>query len=155
MIALVSGMTELSNEGERVARLGHRDRDLTLGHLSPAGTMAGARAGCLGRPLAPEPAEEGGHVLDRALENEPGAEPAELAQLVGTADPAQQDHQNGFLSPGARGLSLFHGVVSFCDLQGSLWSLRRLLSYGGVRTATPPGDLGNRALVAKLRHLWR
>jgi hypothetical protein len=73
--------------------------------------VPGAR--CLGRPLVAGAPQEGRHlVLDRALEDELGAEAPELAQLVGTADPIEQDQLDGFLDPGAGGYSSFHGVVS-------------------------------------------
>ena len=53
--------------------------------------MAVARACGVGGPRIAGPPEERGHlVLDRALEDELGAETAELAQLVGTADPVDQ-----------------------------------------------------------------
>jgi hypothetical protein len=47
-----------------------------------------------------------------ALQDELGAQAPELAQLVRTADPIEQDLLDGFLDPGARGYPSFHGVVS-------------------------------------------
>ena len=75
-------------------------------------------------------------VLNRALEDELGAQASELAQLVGAADPIRQDLLDRFLDPGARGYPSFHGVVSLCHLQGPLRSLRRPHFYSGFRT--PP-----------------
>jgi hypothetical protein len=88
------------------------------------------------RPFVAGPAEEGCHlVLDRALEDELGAETAELAQLVGTADPVEQGGLDGGLDLDAGGYSSIHGVVSFANFQGPLWSLRRLHFSSGFRSA--------------------
>jgi hypothetical protein len=120
-----------------VPDLGHRDRDLALGGLDPPGAVAVARACGVGGPRIAGPPEERGHlVLDRALEDELGAETAELAQLVGTADPVEQGGLDGGLDLDAGGYSSIHGVVSFANFQGPLWSLRRLHFYSGLRT--PP-----------------
>ena len=103
--------------------------------------MAVARARRLGRPLVAGAAQEGRHlVLDGPLEDELGAQAPELAQLVGAADPTEQDRLDGFLDPGAGGYSSFHGVVSSANFLGPLWSLRRLHFYSGLRT--PPAMVG-------------
>jgi hypothetical protein len=84
--------------GERVAHLGHGDRDLALGSLDPAGTRPVARAGGVGRSLVPGPAKEDRDLLLHGpLEDELGAEAPELAQVVGTADPTEQDRLDGCL----------------------------------------------------------
>ena len=81
-MARVSGMTELTNRVEGAPHLGHRDRDLALGGLDPAGPVAVARAGRLGRPLVAGAPEEGRQlVLDGPLEDELGTQAPELAQL--------------------------------------------------------------------------
>ena len=119
--------------------LGHGDRDLALGGLDPTGPVAVAQTHPLGCPLVAGTPEEGRHlVLDGALEDELGTQAPELAQLIGTADPIEQDRLDRFLDPGARGYSLLHGVVSFCELPGPLWSLRHLDFYRGVRTPPIP-----------------
>jgi hypothetical protein len=93
--------------------LGHADRDLALGGLDPAGPVAVPGTDGALRPLVAGAAEEGRHlVLDRPLEDELRAQAPELTQLVGTADPIEQEPVDGFLDPGARGYPSFHGVVS-------------------------------------------
>jgi hypothetical protein len=80
--------------------LGHRDQQLALGSLDPPGSVTVARAGRLGRPRVAGPPEEGRQlVLDHPLKNELGAQASKLAQLVGAADPLEQDRLDGFLNP--------------------------------------------------------
>jgi hypothetical protein len=106
--------------GEGAADLGHRDRDLALGGLDPAGTMAVARARRLRRPRVAGPTEEGRDFLFHGtLDHEPGAQAAELAQSVGVIEPVEQDRLDGGLDPEAWRYSSFHGVVSFCGLPRS------------------------------------
>jgi hypothetical protein len=77
---------------EGAPHLGHGDQQLALGGLDTPRPLAVARARCLRRPLVAGPAEEGRQlVLDRPLEDELGAQAPELAQLVGAADPLEQD----------------------------------------------------------------
>ena len=75
----------------------------------------GAVAGTcgVGRPRVAGPPQEGLElVLDRPLEDELGAQAAELAQLVGAAGPAEQGRLDGGLDLDAGGYSSIHGVVS-------------------------------------------
>jgi len=130
---------------KRVAHLGHGDRDLALGGLDPAGSVAIARAAGIGRPLIPGPAKEDRDFLFHGpLEDELGAEAPELTQVIGTADPIEQDRLDGFLDLDAGGYSSIHGVVSLANFLGPLWSLRRLHFYSGVRT--PPASSHDRLL---------
>jgi len=99
--------------GETVADLGHGDRQLALGGLDPAGpvTVPGT-AGRL-RPLVASPAEERlEFVLDGPLEDEPGAQAAELGEPVGLLEPGEQGRLDRGLDLDAGGYSSIHGVVS-------------------------------------------
>ena len=118
-----------------VPDLGHRDRDLALGGLDPPGARAVARARGLGGPRIGPAEERGLLVLDRALEDELGTETAELAQLVGTADP---DEQGGLEAASIWTLRLFFDPRRGLHLRfaSPLWSLCRLHFYSGLRT--PP-----------------
>jgi hypothetical protein len=105
---------------ERAPDLGHADRDLALGGLDPTRPVAVPGTDGALRPFVASPAEKGRHlVLDRALEDERGAQAPELAQLVGAADPTEQGLLDGGLDLDARGYSSFHGVVSSATCQVS------------------------------------
>jgi len=62
----------------------------------------------------------------------------------------EQDLPDGFLDPGARGYSSFHGVVSSAVLQLPLWSLRRPHFSSGLRTP-PLVDLQKARRVRNVR----
>ena len=98
--------------------LGHRDGDPALGGLDPAGTRPVARAGRLRCPDIPGTAQEDRQlVLDGALDDELGTQATQLAQLLRTADPIEQEGFDLRLDQGAGGYPSFHGVVSFCGLR--------------------------------------
>ena len=63
-----------------------------------------------------------------------------LAQLVRAGDAAGEGRLDGSLDLDAEGYSSIHGVVSFANFLGPLWSLRRLHSSSGLRT--PPTSFG-------------
>ena len=101
--------------GEAAPDLGHRDADLALGRLDPARSAAVAGAHGLGHPLVAGAAQEDRQlVLDGPLDDELGAQAPDPAQLLGTADAAEQHLLDGFLDPGARGYPSFHGVGLLC-----------------------------------------
>ncbi len=122
---------------QAAAHLGHGDDELALGGLDPARAVAVARAGRVGcSRVAGAPEECRELVLDRTLEDEPGAEPAQFSEPLGVIEPIEQGRLDRFLDPGTGGYSSFHGVVSFANFLGPLGSLRRLHFYSSLRT--PP-----------------
>ena len=125
--------------GQGVTRLGHRDRDLALGGLDTPRPVPVARARRLGGPRIAGAAQERLElVLDGPLENQPGAQATELTEPVGVLEPSQQSGLDRGLDLDAGSYSSIHGVVSFANFLGPLWSLRRLHFYSGLRT--PPGS---------------
>ena len=105
---------------ERITDLGHRDGDLALGGLDAARPMTVARTGGLGRPFVAGSPEEGGDLLlDGALDDELGAQAAELTQAIGIVEPIEEHLLDGFLDPGTRGYPWFHGVVLLGELPRS------------------------------------
>lgn len=70
------------------------------------------------------------------LEDEHSTQPAELALTVGIIEPGEQDPLDRSLDPDAEGYPSVHGAASFCNRQGSPWSLRSLHFSSGFRT--PP-----------------
>jgi len=89
-------------------------------------------------------------ILDGPLEDEPRAQPAELAETVGLLEPIEQGGLDRGLDLDAGGYSSIHGVVYSANFLGPLWSLRRLHFHNGVRT--PPSSVGGRE-PRRERHL--
>ena len=113
--------------------------------------MPVARARRLGGPrIAGADQERLELVLDGPLENQPGAQATELTEPVGVLEPSQQSGLDRGLDLDAGSYSSIHGVVSFANFLGPLWSLRRLHFYSGLRT--PPGPFGAKPQRLPLPH---
>ena len=119
----------------------YRDYRSCRAFPDPAGPVAVPGPDGALRPLVAGPAEEGRHLaLDRALEDELGAQAPELAQLAGTADPIEQEPVDGILDLDAGGYSSIHGVVSSATCQVSFGAYAVFTFTAGSGRHPPPTE---------------